>query len=196
MLKVFYETKEDSTYYQNKEIQYDITESATGSEPVSVSEAKAWGLIDTDADDTIIGFMITSVRQALEQMISRDIIAKDRTYYIEYYDQANIVLPFAPINAVTSVTYGQDDTALTVNSDYYVRGVKDKVVELVVYPKEYIKVNYSTVGLISQNVKDAIKATFEYLYDSRGLVSLDNFKGFEIPQTAKMLIQDQKKMFI
>lgn len=197
MLKVFYTTKEDKSYYQNKDILFDmIINSVTGSEPVSVTEAKEWGLIDTSAEDTLIGTMITSVRQALETHISRDIVARDRTLYIEYVGCETIDLPFAPVDAVASVTYGNDDTALAVNSDYYVRGVSDKRIELVSYPKQYVKVNYTTLGMTNQNIKDAIKATFEYLYDSRGLVSLDDFKGFSIPETARALVVGHKTMFI
>ena len=197
MLKVFYQTKENKSFYEQKNIQYDmLINSVTGSEPVTTSEAKDWGLIDTSAEDTLIGTMITSVREALETYISRDIVARNRTYYIEHVDCSTIDLPFAPIDAVSSVTYGDDDDALTVNNDYYVRGVSDKRIELVSYPKEYVKVTYTTLGLSDQSVKDAIKATFEYLYDSRGLVSQDNFKGFSIPETAKKLIVGHRTMFI
>lgn len=197
MLKVFYETKENSSYYENKDIQYDMSvNEVTGSEPVTTSDAKEWGLIDTSVDDTLIGTMITAVREALETYLSRDIVSKNRTYYIEYVNCATIDLPFAPINDIISFTYGNDNTALTLNSDYYLRGVSDKRIELVAYPKEYLTINYTTLGMTDQSVKDAIKSTFEYLYDSRGLVTQDKFAGFYIPDTAKHLVQGKKTMFI
>ena len=196
MLRVFYQTKGNPDYSQ-RNIQYDmVVENVTGTDPVTVEEAKTWGLIDTSAEDTLIGEMITTVRQTLETYISRDIVSRDREYYIEYVDGATIELPFAPIDSVTSITHGNDDTALTVNSDYYVRGVSDKRIELTSYPKYYVKIKYVTLGLSDQSVKDAIRATFEYLYDSRGLVSQDNFKGFAIPETAKKILVGYKTMFI
>lgn len=196
MLKVFYQTK-DIQQYSQKNIQYDmIINSVIGADPVSVGAAKDWALIDTDAEDSLISTMITTVRESLETYISRDIVARDRTYYIEYVDGSTIEIPFAPVDSVSSVTHGNDDTALTLNSDYYVRGVSDKRIELVAYPKDYVKVNYTTLGLSDQSIKDAIRATFEYLYDSRGLVSQDNFKGFTIPETAKEILTGYKTMFI
>lgn len=196
MLRVFYQTKGNPDYSQ-RNIQYDmVVENVTGTDPVTVEEAKTWGLIDTSAEDTLIGEMITTVRQTLETYISRDIVSRDREYYIEYVDGSTIEIPFAPIDSVTSITHGNDDTALTVNSDYYVRGVSDKRIELTSYPKYYVKIKYVTLGLSDQSIKDAIRATFEYLYDSRGLVSQDNFKGFAIPETAKKILVGYKTMFI
>lgn len=197
MQKVFYQTKEDKSYYENKSIQYDmIINQETGIEPVTVEEAKAWALIDTSADDTQIGYMITSVRQALETYLSRDIVAKNRTLYIEYQGSADVILPFAPINDIVSVVVGSSNTVLVADSDYFVRGVSDKRIEFASFPKDYVRINYTTEGILLQNVKDAIKASFEYLYDSRGLVSQEKFKGFYIPDTAKMLVKGQRTMFL
>lgn len=196
MLKTFYENKAYGNKWEQPPIIIDSQiVSVTGSEVVTVSEAKDWALIDTAADDSVILTMIVAVRQSLENYISRDIVAKSRKYYIEQAIQP-IALPFAPINAISAVTYTQDNTALVVNEDYYVRGLENKVIDFISYPKSYVTVSYTTLGITDQAVKDSVKATFEYLYNSRGLVSMDNFKGFDIPQTAKYLINGYKKTFL
>lgn len=197
MLKAFYVTKGNGDYSQRTSNKSEvIVNSVTGSEPVTVSEAKSWGLIDTDADDTIIGFMITSVREQLESWLNRDIVAKERQYFIEYLGKPELSLPFAPINAVSSVTAGDDDTAQVLDSDYYIRGLQDKYLQFTSYPKSYVKVTYTTLSITDQRIKDAIKSTVEYIYDSRGLVSMDNFKGFTIPETAKSLLIGKRRLFV
>lgn len=194
MLKTFYETKTYGNKWEQSPIQVDCqVVSVTGTEPVTVADAKEWGLIDTSADDTVIGYMIKSVREALENYISRDIIAKERKYYIEQAVQP-IALPFSPIALISSVTYTRDATALVLNTDYYVDGLQNKVIDFSSYPKNYVTITYTTSGITDQSVKDSVKACFEYLYNSRGLVMMDNFKGFEIPQTSKYLINNWKKV--
>jgi len=194
MLKTFYENK---TYHFSAWEQPPIVidsqiVSVTGSEIVSTSEAKAWALIDTSADDALIALMIKSVRESLENYISRDIVAKTRKMYVEQVIRP-LALYYAPIDEITSITYGSENT---VTTDYEVRGLLNKVIDFNFYPVPYVTVSYSTLGISDQSVKDAIKATFEYLYNSRGLVSMDNFNGFEIPQTAKYLINSHKLAFV
>lgn len=196
MLKLFgYENK---GYYPNWAepplVIDNVINSVTGTEPVTVEEAKNWALIDTSADDTVIETMLKSVRQSLETYLSADIVEKTRTHYIEKVNH-KIELPFAPIEEITSITHSTDNTALT-SSDYTELGLDNKTIDFKTYPYEHVKINYSTKGISSQSVKDAIKATFEYLYNSRGLVSMDNFKGFEIPETAKYLIAGHKSQFV
>ena len=52
----------------------------TGSEILTISEAKSFIRVDTSADDTIIGQMITQARIWCENYISRDIVAKIELY--------------------------------------------------------------------------------------------------------------------
>lgn len=196
MLKLFgYENK---AYYPNWTepplVVDNKVNSVTGSEPVTVDEAKEWALIDTDADDTVIGYMITSVRQSLETYLSADIVAKTRTLYMEKVNH-KVELPFSPIDTITIITYTTDDTTLAT-TEYSVLGLNNKTIDFDSYPYEHVKINYTTLGISDQAVKDSVKATFEYLYNSRGLVSMDNFKGFQIPETAKYLIAGYRNQFI
>jgi len=69
--------------------------SVTGSEIVSVSEFKSFARISNTLDDTLIGSIIVQARIWCENYISRDIVAKNRTYYIP---ETNGIfdLPFGP----------------------------------------------------------------------------------------------------
>lgn len=196
MLKHFgYENKAYYTGWEEPPKVYDIkVNSVTGSEPVTVSEAKDWALIDTSADDTIIGYMITSVREALETYLGADIVAKTRTYYDERVIH-QFEVPFTPLDSISSITYTTDDTEIP-STGYTLKGLENVFIDFDTYPKEHVKVNYTTLGISDQRIKDAIKMTFEYIYNSRGLVSMDNFKGFDIPQSAKVLVAGRRKQFI
>ena len=55
--------------------------STTGSEIVTSTDLKLFAKIDTTADDTIIARQITQSRIWCENYISRDIVAKNRSYY-------------------------------------------------------------------------------------------------------------------
>ena len=56
--------------------------STTGSEIITTNDVKNFVRIDTSADDALIGTMITAARIAAENFMSRDIVAKTRTYYL------------------------------------------------------------------------------------------------------------------
>ena len=57
--------------------------STTGNELLTGQNVKDYVRIDTSADDNIISAMITQARIWCENYISRDIVAKNRTYYLD-----------------------------------------------------------------------------------------------------------------
>ena len=98
--------------------------STTGSEILTTSEAKDFIRVDTTADDTIIGQMITQARIWCENYISRDIVAKNRTLYLASVNE-RFVLPFSPVASISSITV--EGTATT---DYETYGLDDKIIAL------------------------------------------------------------------
>ena len=74
--------------------------STTGSELLTTQNVKDYVRIDTSDDDSIISAMITQARIWCENFISRDIVAKNRTYYL---DETNglFSLPFGPISSIS-----------------------------------------------------------------------------------------------
>lgn len=99
----------------------------TSTEPLTVQEVKDYlrleGFIDDseslssdfDDDDTLISDLITSARVRLEEFTGLSFIPK--TIEIEFTNLAgNFVIPFGPVNEITSLTYSGDD--LTAITDY------------------------------------------------------------------------------
>src|SRR5210317_44880 len=122
--------------------------SVTGSEIVTVSDVKDYARIDTDVDDTLIGNMITEARIWCENFISRDIVAKNRTYYLPTTNGL-FDLPFAPIASVVSVLI---NGAAAQYTEY---GLDDLSIELDGGPADNVKVTYTTTGLNDGLVKQA-----------------------------------------
>jgi len=150
-------------------------DSVTGSEIVPTSEFKSYARIETSDDDTVIAEMIKAARKKCEAFINRDIVAKTRSLFIsnlkpsgEYGDlyrkKAKIVLPFAPITAITSVqTQASDGTLTSITYDSY--GLEDKYLEVASsYNKNIV---YTTTGLSNDDLKIAIKQLAATYYDNR-----------------------------
>lgn len=162
--------------------------SVTGSELVSVAEAKLFTRIDTSADDTLIDDMITQARVFIENYISRDVVAKNRTYYV---DQTNGLfdLPFAPIASVSSVTV--EGEAAT----YDILGLDDYSIELHGGPSKHVKVTYVTAGINDSAIKQAILQLVSTLYDNRADYVTGTIVS-DVPTTVKSLLAGYKTMFI
>ena len=161
--------------------------SVTGSEIVTTQDVKDYVRIDTSADDTIIGRMIEQARIWCENYISRDIVAKTRTYYV---DSTNGVFdsPFAPVDSITSVTV-QGEAA-----EYTVLGLDNETIELDGGSAEQVKVSYSTTGLSDGLLKQAILQLVSTYYDNRA----DYVDGSinEIPTNVKSILSSYKSMFV
>ena len=91
--------------------------STTGSEIVNTADLKLFARIDTTADDAIIARMITQARIWCENYISRDIVAKNRSYYLDE-TEGTFSIPFGPVSSITSIH--ADGVAVT-HTKYRVR---------------------------------------------------------------------------
>lgn len=86
------------------------------SEPVSVSEFKTHARIDHSDEDTLITAYLVAARQWSETWLRRSLITQT---WVARYDgfPARIVLPYAPLQSVTSIQYvdasGNTQTAST-----------------------------------------------------------------------------------
>lgn len=134
--------------------------STTGSEIVSTADVKLFARIDTTADDAIISRMITQARIWCENYISRDIVAKNRTYYL---DESNGLfdLPFGPVSSISSIT--SDGTAI----DYSILGLDNESIELDGGYADKIKVTYVTSGMDDSLLQQAILQLTSTYYENR-----------------------------
>lgn len=163
-----------------------ISESAT--EIISVADAKNYIRIDTTADDTLLASMITSARIQAENYISRDIVAKNRVYYIPKCD-GEIDLLFGPVDAVNSVTV--KGAAAT----YTTLGLGDLTIVLDGGPAINIEVDYDTEGMNDGLLKQVLLQMVSTLYDNR----TDYVQGItvnELPSNFRRILDGYKYMFV
>lgn len=160
--------------------------SVTGSEIVTTQNVKDFVRIDTSADDTIIDRMIVAARTWCENYIGKDIVAKNRTFYLQEVDD-RFTLPFAPVASISSVT--SEGTA--VSYDTY--GLDDTVIEIGTLPADEVKVTYITTGLTDDIIKEAILHLVSTMYDNRADFVEGNVN--EVPNSTKNLLQSYKTMY-
>ena len=163
--------------------------STIGGEIITAQDVKDYVRIDTNADDALIVRMITEARIWCENFISRDIVAKNRTYYLPTTN-GMFDLPFAPIASVVSVTI---EGATAQYTEY---GLDDLSIELDGGPADNVKVTYTTTGLNDGLIKQALLQLVSTYYDNRAEFSVSTGKVNEIPTDVKSILAGYKTMFI
>lgn len=166
--------------------------SESGSEPITVTEAKSWALIDTDADDAEIGTLITTARKMVEAYINKDILAKQRQYYSPIVLNNIMSLPYRPVATIDEVIVG---TTTYASTQYNVYGLDNGFLDFG-FEAENVKVTYTTTGLTAnQNVLDAIKGVVEYLYNSQGVIEETDLPR-TMPRHIKKMLIGSKNVYI
>jgi len=162
--------------------------STTGSEIVSTSDFKSYAKINYSDDDSLIALIITQARIWCENYISRDIVAKNRSYYL---DKTNGIfdLPFGPVASISSIH--ADGVAVTHTNI----GLDKETIELDNGFAEKVTVVYITAGLDNALLQQAIKQLATTFYENR----IDFITGSitsEIPTDTRDILNSFKSMFI
>lgn len=163
--------------------------STTGSELLTTQNVKDYVRIDTTADDTLIGEMISQARIWCENYISRDIVAKNRTYYLE---KTNGVfdLPFGPVASISQLTING-----TTTTDYEILGLDNVTIELDQGPAERVKITYITNGVNNPLIKQAMLQLISTYYDNRTDFVTGTIVS-ELPTETKNILTSFKSMFV
>jgi hypothetical protein len=170
-----------------REIKINSTD---GSEIVLVATAKDYMRVSSTVDDNIITRMITQARIWCENYISRDIVAKTRTYYLP---ETNGIfdLPFGPVSSITSVKSDDVDIAYTV------LGLNSESIELDGGYADKVKIVYVTSGLNDELLKQAIMQLVSTYYDNRADFSYDQKSNVEsIPTNVRDILNSYKAMYL
>jgi len=198
--------------------------SVTGTEPVTLDEMKNHLRVDFDDDDDLITALIVAARERAETITGRTITASSWVYYLdsfpyEWYTQhaparsnitavmewwANsqlIILPKAPVLAVTSVAYLQDGsgTYTTLDPSQYTVDTVSK--PCVLYPSSNfywpnvwavhnaVKISftagYSDANPVPEGIKVAIRMMVGYWYENRE-------DSGDVPKVAEYLLSSHK----
>ena len=164
--------------------------STTGTEIVSVADAKAYMRVDTSDDDTLIGTMIEQARIWCENYIGKDIVAKSRQYYLEEVNN-RFSIPFSPLDSISSVTVEGS------SADYDTYGLYDEIIELDQLPAQDIKVSYLTLGMDNGLLQQAILQLVSTYYDNRAdFIVLQGVSFVKVPTEVTQILNSFKNMFI
>src|SRR4030042_4070907 len=101
-----------------------VTQTAPAAEPCTTQEAKDFMKIDYSTDDTLMGELITTAREWVENYIGRAMVSRIVT--AEWTRHGKVMwLPVQPAISITSVKHVLSDNSkdtLTVDEDYFVKG--------------------------------------------------------------------------
>lgn len=168
--------------------------STTGNEILTAQEVKDYVRIDTASDDNIISAMITQARIWCENYISRDIVGKNRTYYLPTTNGV-FDLPFGPVASISTVNVSGTDTTA-----FEILGLDNETIELDGGSAEHVKVTYITEGLNDSLIKQAMLQLISTYYDNRANFIEGASKGIgknvEIPTNTKVILTSYKTMFL
>ena len=161
-----------------------------GSEIITTSEVKNYVRIDTTADDALIATMITQARIWAENFISRDIVSKNRTYYIDRTDTGLFDLPFSPVASISEITINN-----IITTNYEILGLDNETIELDQGSADRVKITYITSGLNDSLLKQALLQLVSTYYDNRADFIASQSVS-EIPSNVKVVLSSYKTMFL
>ena len=150
-----------------------IKKTVTGSEPLSAATVKSYLKVDFSTDDTLIGTMITGVREMIEEFTGLSLIASTIIYFDEEIAD-EIKLPYPEHASIEEVTLNG-----IVSTDY----VKTGLTQFIIKPNDTtilgsandygIKVTYKTSGACQQAIKNEMLREIDEQYRNRG----NSFEG-------------------
>jgi hypothetical protein len=144
-----------------------IKETITGSEPLTSVEVKAYLKVDFTTDDTLIGTLITGVRQHIEQFTGLSLIAKTIEYFDEEIEE-EIKLPHPEHLAITEVKLNN-----VVSTSYVKTGLTQFIIKTndtsVTGANDYgFYCKYTTTGTCPQAIKNEMLKLLDEKYRNRG----------------------------
>jgi uncharacterized phiE125 gp8 family phage protein len=88
---------------------------------LSLSEMKAHLRVDTTDDDALITRYLVDATEFLEQRLERKLMTQTWELIIDTFPDAEILLPFPPVQSITSVSYYDTagNPATVASSDYF-----------------------------------------------------------------------------
>lgn len=94
-------------------------------EPLDANDAKAWGRIDHDEEDSVVEQAIRAAREEFEHLTERSLITQTCILYMDKFPTREIELRRPPVQSVTSIQYiATDGTTTTLSSSNYVTDLK------------------------------------------------------------------------
>jgi uncharacterized phiE125 gp8 family phage protein len=144
-----------------------ITQTITGSEPLTASEVKNYLKIDFSTDDTLINMLITGVREQIEEFTGLALIAKTIVYFDEEIAD-EIKLPYPAHDRIMEVQLNG-----VITTSYYKTGLTQFIIKpndtQVSNASEYgIKITYTCSGVCPTGIKIEMLKLIDEKYRNRG----------------------------
>jgi hypothetical protein len=173
-------------------MSYQIIDDAEVTEPITLAEAKAYMMIDTDysSNDADINLLITSARLLVENHLNVGLAKRE---VLVVWNGCALELPLMPNAEIVSVFKNDEPDALP-NTDYTVNGYNKKTIGInsigngnfdyfyrldgfveITAPNgfsntDYYKVNYVTgYEVLPALLKQSLLAQIDFMYKNRGL---------------------------
>ena len=149
---------------------------------VSLPEVKAWLKLDDDnVEDSLLTSLIASATAECEAYAGLSFITRTRTVKLSAFKGRNLILPYGPVTALTSITYAdEDDTTQTIDAADYTTDITSglarvRVTESWPYTNQALSnvtvtyvAGYATPADVPEQIKLAIKKRTAFHYEKRG----------------------------
>ena len=135
----------------------EVNRTVTGTEELTLEDAKAFLRVDFDDDDTLITDLISQSRDLIEQYTNRSLV--DSEIKLTASKRQSIILPFGLVSTVVSVKDTETQEDLEFKWDgLYLSYVSDNTT----------LIDYTTVANNTQGLMLGWKEIVSYLYENRG----------------------------
>ncbi len=143
-----------------------ITE--TGTEPVTLAQAKMHAAIDYTDYDTILPIYLSAARLSIEKATGLSLITKRVDITVELVANVLFKLPYSPVTLVNSIigTLTNDDVTSYATNEKNVGVNKDFIIVDVsgIYDVQYD----SSITSVAADLKLAIMQMFTFIFNHRG----------------------------
>ena len=167
---------------------------------VSLVEAKEWLKLPSDTtEDNLLTSAILSTTQECEAYSGLSFITRSRTVKITSFNGKDLILPYGPVTAITSVTYSdEDDAPQTVSSADYTLDTQSGLSRLRVtesWPYTNLILNnvtatyvagYASAAAVPEVIKLAIKKRLAFHYEHRGDEGSKSDEWMDLLDTVKV----------
>lgn len=147
-----------------------IKETITGTEPVSAADVKNYLKVDFTTDDTLIGYLITGIREQIELFTGLALIAKTIEYFDETMPTEPVKLPFPEHLSIEELKInGEVSTAyVKTGLGQFIITVNDITTTTSAIDNAGLYVKYKTVGTCPSGIKLEIFKAIDEKYRNRG----------------------------
>jgi uncharacterized phiE125 gp8 family phage protein len=166
---------------------------------VSLIEVKLWLKIDGTDDDTLLTSLIASATAECEAYAGLSFITRTRTVRLSSFGCKDLILPYGPVTALTSIAYAdEDDAAATIDSaDYTLDSssglAKVRITESWPYTNRILNnvtvtyvAGYASAAAVPEVIKTAVKKRIAFHYERRGDERAESTDWMDLLDTVKV----------